>query len=64
MKKMAEQISFLVHAQKFSINMHLARKSTYEANFCVSLIRKEEPKYFANLNIKDVTDNKKFLKNY
>ena len=33
-----------------------------QINFCVSLIRKEKSKYFTNLNIKDVTDSKKFWK--
>ena len=33
-----------------------------QRNFSVSLTRKEKSKYFANLNIKDVTDNKKFWK--
>ena len=33
-----------------------------QGNFCVSLIRSEKSKYFANLNIKDVTDNKKIWK--
>ena len=33
-----------------------------QRNFWVSLIRKEKSKYFSNLNIKDVTDNKKFWK--
>ena len=33
-----------------------------QRNFCVSLIRKEKSKYVANLNIKDVTGNKKFWK--
>ena len=33
-----------------------------QRTFCVSLIRKEKTKYFANLNIKDVTDNRHFWK--
>ena len=33
-----------------------------QRNFSVSLTRNEKSKYFANLNIKDVTDNKKFWK--
>ena len=33
-----------------------------QGNFCVSLIRNEKSKYFANLNIKNVTDNKKIWK--
>ena len=31
-----------------------------QRNWCVSLLRKEKKKYFANLNEKDITDNKKF----
>ena len=30
-----------------------------QRNWCVSLLRKEKKKYFANLNEKDITDNKK-----
>ena len=35
-----------------------------QRNWCVSLLRKEKKKYFANLNEKDITDNKKILANY
>ena len=28
---------------------------------CVSLLQKEKKKYFANLNKKDITDNKEYL---
>ena len=31
-----------------------------QRNFWVSLVQKEKSKYFSNLNIKDVADNKKF----
>ena len=31
-----------------------------QRNFCVSLLRKEKKEYFAKLNEKDITDNKKF----
>ena len=31
-----------------------------QRNRCISLLRKEKKKYFANLNEKDITDNKKF----
>ena len=31
-----------------------------QTNWCVSLLRKEKKKYFANLNEKDITDNKNF----
>lgn len=33
-----------------------------QRNFSLHLIRKEKTKYSANLNIKDVTDNKKLWK--
>ena len=33
-----------------------------QRNFRVSLIRKEKSKYFSNLSVKDVTDNKKIWK--
>ena len=39
-------------ANKFSYNK--------QRNWCVSLLRKEKKKYFANLNEEDITDNKKF----
>ena len=38
-------------ANKFSFNK--------QRNWCVSLLQKEKKKYFANLNKKDITDNKK-----
>ena len=39
-----------------------ANGSSYskQRNFCLSLLRKEKKKYFANLNIKNITDNKIF----
>ena len=33
-----------------------------QRNYCVNLIRREKRKYFDNLNVKDVTDNKTFWK--
>ena len=33
-----------------------------QRNYCVNLVRREKRKYFQNLNIKDVTDNKIFWK--
>ena len=35
-----------------------------QRNFWVFLIQKEKSKYFSNLNIKNVTENKKILENY
>ena len=31
-----------------------------QRNYCVSLLRKEKEEYFARLNEKDITDNRKF----
>ena len=31
-------------------------------NYCVSLLRKLKRNYYSNLNVKDITDNKKFWK--
>ena len=31
-----------------------------QRNFCASLLRKEKKEYFAKINEKDVTDNRKF----
>ena len=33
---------------------------TRQKNFCVSLLRKEKKQYFAKLNEKNITDNRKF----
>ena len=33
---------------------------TKQRNWCVSLLGKEKKEYFANLNEKDIIDNKKF----
>ena len=33
---------------------------TRQRNFCVSLLRKEKEQYFAKLNVKNITDNRKF----
>ena len=51
---------------KFMKNPSAANKFSYnrQRNWCVSLLRKEKKKYFANLNEKDITDNKNFLANY
>ena len=46
---------------KFLKDPSAANKFSYskQRNWCVSLLRKEKKKYFANLNEKDITDNKK-----
>ena len=33
-----------------------------QRNFCVDLLRKTEAEYFQNLNVKDLSDNRKFWK--
>ena len=33
-----------------------------QRNYCVSLLRKSKRNYYSNLNVKDITDNKKFWK--
>ena len=47
---------------KFLKDPSAANKFSYnkERNWCVLLLRKEKKKHFANLNEKDITDNKKF----
>ena len=47
---------------KFLKDPSAANKFSYNKarNWCISLLRKEKKKYFANLNEKDITDNKKF----
>ena len=47
---------------KFLKDPSAANKFSYnkQRNWCVSLLRKEKEKYFANLNEKDITDNNKF----
>ena len=37
-------------------------KYNKQRNYCVSLIRKEKNNYFSNINIRDITDNKRFWK--
>ena len=48
---------------KFLKDPSAVNKFSYnkQRNWCVSLLRKEKEKYFANLNEKDIIDNKKFL---
>ena len=36
------------------------KKLTKQRNFCVSLLRKTKKKHYANLNHKDIADNKQF----
>ena len=47
---------------KFSKDPTERNKISYtkQRSWCVSLLRKEKKEYFANLNEKDVTNNKKF----
>ena len=33
-----------------------------QRDYCVSLLRKSKRNYYSNLNVKDITDNKKFWK--
>ena len=51
---------------KFLEDPSAANKFSYsnQRNWHVSLLRKEKKRYFANLNEKDITENKKFLANY
>ena len=46
----------------FLKNSTVANKLAYtkQRNFCVSLLRKVKKEYFANLNEKNITDNRKF----
>ena len=46
----------------FLKNPTVANKLAYtkQRNFCVSLLRKVKREYFANLNEKNITDNRKF----
>ena len=47
---------------KFLKDLSAANKFSYskQRNWGVSLLQKEKKKYFANLNEKDITDNKNF----
>ena len=47
---------------KFLKNPNDQNKLLYskQRNYCVSLLRKEKKEYFARLNEKDITDNRKF----
>ena len=33
-----------------------------QRNYCINLLRRTKKKYFANINISSITDNKKFWK--
>ena len=48
----------------FNENRTPKKCSSYKKqhNFCVKLLRKTKKKYFENINVKDINDNKKFWK--
>ena len=48
----------------FNKNRTPKKCSSYkkQRNFCVKLLRKTKKKYFENINVKDINDNKKFWK--
>ena len=46
------------YLKKQSIDNERAYKK--QRNYCVTLIRREKKKYYENMNIKSITDNKKF----
>ena len=58
----------LMHKSKLKNIFHKTRAkedwNNYkkQRNFCVNLLRNTTKDYFGKLNIKDLTDNKKFLK--
>ena len=58
----------IMHKSKLRNIFHKARAkedgNNYkkQRNFCVNLLRNNKKDYFEKLNIKDLTDNKKFLK--
>ena len=39
------------------------QKYKHQRNFCVNLLRKTKTQYFIKLNVKDIAENKLFLKN-
>ena len=39
-----------------------SRQAFVKQRNCVSLLRKSKRNYYSNLNVKDITDNKKFWK--
>ena len=47
---------------KFLKNQTIENKSAYtkQRNFCVSLLRKVKREYFANINEKNIIENRKF----
>ena len=53
------QLESKYHKNKTSENLKIYKK---HKNFCSKLYKKERKKYYANLNVKNVTDNKLFWK--
>ena len=58
----------IMHRSKLKNIFHKTRakedwkKYKKQSNFCVNLLRNTKNNYFQKLNIKDLTDNKKFWK--
>ena len=62
-KMMSKFIMERAHLRNnFLKNPNVVSKLSYtkQRNFCVSLLRKVKREYFANLNKKNITDNRKF----
>ena len=59
-----------VHKKRTQLRNRYLRKRYYQnkrlytkqRNFCVSLLRKTKKKHYANLNHKDIADNKQFCR--
>ena len=60
----------IAHKKRTQLRNRFLTKRSYEnkklyteqQNFCVSLLRKTKKKHYANLNHKDIADNKQFWK--
>ena len=59
--KKAFMTSFLRNIYLKNRSDNNKREYNKQGNYCVSLLRKTKTNYHANLNKKDLTNNKKFL---
>ena len=57
MKRTELRNKFLKHKTDESRQVFVKQR-----NYCVSLLRKSKRNYYSNLNVKNITDNKKFWK--
>ena len=66
---MSKELNMAIMTRSRLRNKYLKEKSgdskiayDKQRNYCVNLLRRTKKKYFANINISSITDNKKFWK--